>query len=65
VPAGNAILFYEALADFAGGHLNKGGNLYAELHEDYAGQARSAFKKFKTELKRDMQGKYRMIRAVI
>lgn len=65
VPDNNATLFYEALADFGMSHLKKGGKIYAEIHENYSSQVISAFKNFNPYLKKDMQGKSRMIRAII
>lgn len=62
------LLFYEAIADFANKHLRKGGNLFFEINE-YLGQETAAMLRTKgfTEiiLKKDMQGKDRMISCAL
>ena len=64
-PDDDPYFFYRALAQFAAQHLLPAGQAYAEIHEGtgtdiaqiFAGQG------FQTELKKDMQGKDRMLRA--
>lgn len=60
------LIFYNALADFAQTHLLPGGAIYAEIHEELGNSAQDLFRAkgfTHTELKKDMQGKERMIRA--
>jgi release factor glutamine methyltransferase len=56
--------FYEAIANFAKSHLNKEGSIYCEIHESLGKETTALFneKGFTTELKKDMQGKERMIK---
>ena len=65
VPDDNALIFYSAIADFAKTHLNQNGTVYCELHESLGKKAAALFIQngFTTELKKDMQGKDRMIKA--
>ena len=58
--------FYSAIADFAKQHLNKNGSVYAEIHEDLAVAVKALFSRKgfkKIEIKKDMQGKERMVKA--
>jgi release factor glutamine methyltransferase len=66
VPDNDLLLFYKAMADFGEKHLNRNGNIYAELHESTGSAAELLFqsKGYTTEIKKDMQGKERMLRAV-
>lgn len=60
------LLFYRAIAAFAKHHLADDGTLYLELHEMSGVATREVFSSagFKqTELKKDMQGKDRMLKA--
>jgi release factor glutamine methyltransferase len=63
----DALIFYKAIAEFAVEHLNPGGAIYLEIHEELGDAILSLFtsKGYKTELKKDMQGKDRMIKAFI
>lgn len=65
VPNDNALLFYEALADFGINHLEQDGCIYAEIHESLGTSTAQLFAKYEyaTELRKDMQGKDRMIKA--
>ena len=65
VPNEDAFLFYRAIAEFAKTQLNPGGAIYAEIHENAAEPARAIFASqgFQTELRKDMQGKNRMLKA--
>jgi release factor glutamine methyltransferase len=67
VPDNDALIFYKVIAEFAGEHLNPGGTIYLEIHEELGDAVSSLFtsKGYKTELKKDMQGKDRMIKAFI
>lgn len=66
VPDNDPLIFYKAIAEFGKTHLNKNGNLYCEIHEDLGESVMKLFieSKYKTELKKDMQQKDRMIKAV-
>jgi release factor glutamine methyltransferase len=60
------LIFYKAIADFGKEKLNKNGNIYAEIHEDFANEVRNLFllKGYRfVEVKKDLQGKDRMIKA--
>lgn len=65
VPDNDSLIFYKAIAEFGKKHLNKGGTIYMEIHEDL-GEATTKILQvngYTTELKKDMQGKERMIKA--
>ena len=66
VPDNDALIFYKAIAVFGKTHLNPGGTIYTEIHEDLAKDITALFgaARYKTELKRDMQEKERMIKAI-
>lgn len=66
VPDNDPLLFYNAIADFAQQKLLPGGCIFAEIHEDLGEQTKALFlsKGFASaELKKDMQGKDRMIKV--
>jgi release factor glutamine methyltransferase len=66
VPDTHALLFYQAITSWAYNHLNEGGELYFEINEAFPEEMRCLLERchFKNiELKRDMQNKWRMIRA--
>lgn len=65
VPDDNPLLFYEALAHFGKERLYENGSLYVEIHEEFGEAVLQLFQKngYRTELKKDMQGKDRMIKA--
>ena len=58
-------IFYEKIAKFAQSHLKLNGKIFVEIHEEYASQVEQIFSgyNFKTEIKEDMYGKKRMIKA--
>ena len=66
VPDNDSLIFYKAIADFGKQHLNANGSIFLELHEDYGKDVQTLFEKenFSTEIKKDMQGKERMLKAV-
>lgn len=66
VPDNDALIFYKAIADFGKKKLLSNGTIYAEIHEDLGEAALKLFqsKGYEVTLKKDMQGKDRMIRAV-
>ena len=65
VPDDNPLIFYEKIVKFAQSHLNANGQVYVEIHEDYSKEVEKTFAEndFQTEIKRDIYGKARMIRA--
>ncbi len=65
VPDTNALIFYSAIALFAKTHLSPGGHIYLEIHESFGNEVAALFLKngFKTELKKDMQQKDRMLKC--
>ncbi len=56
-------IFYKKIASFAYGHLKDGGKVFVEVHEDYSNQVQKLFaeKNFKTEIRKDLFGRERMI----
>ena len=68
VPGHDPIIFYDAIAEFGKEKLSKAGSIYAEIHENYAQQVKTLFlsKGYQAiQLKKDLQGKDRMIKASI
>lgn len=66
VPSDEALLFYIALGQQAQRRLNEGGKLFFELHEEYAHETKAAMESlgFKNvEVRNDLQGKLRMLKA--
>jgi len=67
VPEDDPLVFYKAIADFALSHLAPNGLLFFEINESYRNEVASLLKDkgFKNiELRKDMSGKDRMIKAV-
>lgn len=66
VPDNDALLFYKAIAAFGKEKLKPGGSVYMEIHENLGEATSLLFKEqgYQTELKKDMQGKDRMLKAV-
>ena len=67
VPDDDPLVFYKAIVEFGQEKLNKGGSIYAEMHEDLGELVKNLFrsKGFDSiELKKDLQGKDRMIKVV-
>jgi release factor glutamine methyltransferase len=66
VPDNNALVFYSAITDFAKTHLKQDGTVYCEIHENLGKEITDLFSQsgFTTDLKIDMQGKDRMIKAL-
>ena len=58
-------IFYEKIAKFAQSHLKAKGRVFVEIHENYSNKIEQVFKdyNFKTEIKKDIYGKERMIKA--
>lgn len=68
VPNDDALLFYKALAQFGKQRLYKNGSIYVEIHEDLGHDVVTLFEKegyVNVELKKDMQGKDRMVKTSI
>ncbi len=65
VPDNDPVIFYKTLAEFGKKHLDPGGTIYAEMHEDYHKEVEEFFRSagYQVEVKKDMQGKYRMLKA--
>jgi release factor glutamine methyltransferase len=65
VPDNNPFIFYEHIAKFAVSHLRTNGDVYTEIHENYRREVQKIFAEnnFKTEIKKDMYGKERMLKA--
>jgi release factor glutamine methyltransferase len=68
VPDDDPLVFYKAIAEFGFEKLNKEGVIYIEIHENMGEQIRDLFLSgghTTVQLKKDMQGKNRMIKAAI
>ncbi len=67
VPQADPLLFYRAIARHAStGGLSHGGSLYLEVHEDFAGDVCDLLAReglMQAEMRRDMNGKPRMVRC--
>ena len=67
VPDTDALLFYRKLSAFAIQHLDPGGSLFVETNETLGKEVEDLFRSAgftNVQLKKDMQGKDRMVRAV-
>jgi release factor glutamine methyltransferase len=67
VPEQDPLVFYKAIADFAVGHLAENGLLFFEINENYGKETVELLngKRFnKIELRKDMSGRDRMVKAV-
>lgn len=66
VPDNDALVFYKAIADFGKTHLNKNGIIYAEINESLGEATAALFQQegYRTEIKKDMQEKERMLKAI-
>ncbi|HET7361640.1 MAG TPA: peptide chain release factor N(5)-glutamine methyltransferase, partial [Salinimicrobium sp.] len=67
VKNGNPLVFYHKIADLAKQNLNKNGLVYLEINQYLAMETEKVFneKGFKTELRKDIFGNYRMLKAVL
>ncbi len=63
VPNDDPFIFYKMIAKFAKSHLNSSGKIYVEIHENYAKEVQQIFTgyNFKSEIKKDIYGKERII----
>ena len=66
VPDNDPLVFYRAIAEFGSTHLAPGGVMFMELHEDRSRATEELFHSaaFVTELRKDMQGKQRMLKVL-
>lgn len=65
-PNENPLIFYEQVARFARQYLKTEGSLYFELNENFAEEIKILVQKFgfkNTVIKKDLQGKQRMLKA--
>ena len=66
VPDDDALLFYRAIAAFGQQHLADNGAIYCELEQNYAAATKELFINAgysQTEIKQDMHGNWRMLKA--
>jgi release factor glutamine methyltransferase len=66
VPDEDPLIFYKDLAGFGKRRLYESGSIYMEIHEEIGNEVVDLFKKYgynNIELKKDMQGKDRMVKA--
>ena len=66
VPDEDALKFYRALIRFSSHRLYPAGSIFAEIHESLGFKVVNLFGEagFEVELRKDMQGKDRMVHAV-
>lgn len=66
VPDNNPLIFYSKIIEFAQSKLKKKGKIYVEINQNLAEETKALFENaFKeVELKKDISGNYRMIRAI-
>jgi release factor glutamine methyltransferase len=62
----NPFIFYEKLAKFAQSHLKPNGKIFVEIHEEYSKEVQEIFSScnFKTEIRKDIYGRKRMLQAM-
>ena len=68
VPDHDVTIFYKAIADFGTEKLNDGGCIYVEIHESFGLEVKKVFQHHGyscVELRKDLQGKDRMMKAVL
>jgi release factor glutamine methyltransferase len=63
VPQNDPLIFYKRILSFAENHLNINGKIFLETHENLAKETAAIFieKNYFVEIKKDMQGKERML----
>ena len=67
-PADDVLIFYRAIAATANARLNPGGRVYVETHCDFAQETADIFSTAgfgEVEVRRDMQGKERMVMGIV
>jgi release factor glutamine methyltransferase len=67
VPEERPLLFYEKIAHFGKAHLQSGGAIFMETHQDYAGAVQQLFTEqgYTTTLRKDLHGNERMVKAEV
>ena len=68
VPNDNPLLFYRAIINFGLNHLNNGGKIYFEVNESYGKEMALLLEEMNFHditLKKDINGKYRMLSAIL
>ena len=62
----NPFIFYEKIAKFARSHLEPNGKIFVEIHEEYSKEVQKIFSahNFKTQIRKDIYGKERMLQAI-
>jgi len=62
----NPFIFYEKIAKFAHSHLKHNGKIFVEINEDYSKEVQEIFSSFnfKTEIRKDIYERERMLQAV-
>lgn len=65
VPDNNALIFYKRIVEFAQENLNPNGKIYIEINQNLAKETEELFQKNfnSVELKKDISGNYRMLKA--
>jgi release factor glutamine methyltransferase len=65
VPDEDPLVFYKAIVDFAKTHLKPGGKIYVEINESLGTETKEIFTQagFGCEIKKDLQGKERLIKV--
>ena len=66
VPNDDPLIFFNSIADFGKENLHESGSIYVEIHEHLGGKVESLFRTKgydSIEVRKDLQGKERMIRA--
>ena len=63
VPNNDRLIFYRKIVFFAANHLQQNGRILLEIHEDFSTETAALFlaEKYIVEIKKDMQGKDRML----
>ncbi len=66
VPNNNPLLFYKKIKQFSTTHLQSNGQIYLEINEQFGSDIVTLFtaKNHTVELKKDMQGKDRMVKVI-
>lgn len=62
----DALIFYKKITEIAGNCLNAGGNLYFEINQYLSEETKLLVEQFgfEAELKKDIFGNYRMLKAI-
>ena len=67
VPDNNPLLYYKAIVEFGVNHLNPGGKIYFEINEQFGKEMKQLLEQlsfYDIILKKDINGKNRMIRGI-